>query len=223
MDRVDGWVHDGKLYLRVVDYKTGRKKFDLSDLQYGLGIQMLLYLFTLENEGEAYFGMPVVPAGVLYLPARNEILRQERHISPEKLRQAMEKELRRSGLVLSRPEVLQAMEHSALESPCYLPIHVGKEGNISGGIATAAQLGKLGRYVEKLLHEIARELSQGNIDADPCSHGPQDNACTYCEFASACCFEDGRGSDRMRPIGKVEPDAFWQFVEKKAGEEEAHG
>ena len=76
---------------------------------------------------------------------------------------------------------------------------------------------------EKLLHEIARELSQGNIDADPCSHGPQDNACTYCEFASACCFEDGRGSDRMRPIGKVEPDAFWQFVEKKAGEEEAHG
>lgn len=223
VDRVDGWVHDGKLYLRVVDYKTGRKKFDLSDLQYGLGIQMLLYLFTLENEGEAYFGMPVVPAGVLYLPARNEILRQERHISPEKLRQAMEKELRRSGLVLSRPEVLQAMEHSALESPCYLPIHVGKEGTISGGIATAAQLGKLGRYVEKLLHEIARELSQGNIDADPCSHGPQDNACTYCEFASACCFEDGRGSDRMRPIGKVEPDAFWQFVEKKAGEEEAHG
>ena len=223
VDRVDGWVHDGKLYLRVVDYKTGKKKFDLSDLQYGLGIQMLLYLFTLQNEGESYFNMPIVPAGVLYMPARDEILRQERNISPEKLQQAMEKELRRSGMVLSQPEVLQAMEHSALESPCYLPVHVGKEGNISGSIATTTQLGKLGRYVDKLLHEIARELSQGIIDADPCSHGPQDNACTYCEFASACCFEDGRGSDRMRPIGKVEPDVFWQFVEKKIGEEGAHG
>ena len=30
-DRVDGWLHDGKLYLRVVDYKTGRKAFSLSD------------------------------------------------------------------------------------------------------------------------------------------------------------------------------------------------
>ena len=133
----------------------------------------------------------------------------------------MEKELRRSGLVLSRPEVLQAMEHSALESPCYLPIHVGKEGNISGGIATAAQLGKLGRYVEKLLHEIARELSQGNIDADPCST-PQDNACTYCEFGLGLLLEDGRGSDRMR-LRKVEPGRFWQFVRKKAEREEAHG
>ena len=223
VDRVDGWVHDDKLYLRVVDYKTGRKSFDLSDLQYGLGIQMLLYLFTLEKEGQAYFGMPIVPAGVLYLPARDEILRQERNITPEKLQKAMEKELRRSGMVLAQPEVLQAMEHSALEAPCYLPIHVGKEGNISGGIATATQLGKLGRYVEKLLHEIAKEVSQGNVDADPCSHGPQDNACTYCEFASACYFEEGRGKDRMRPIAKVTAEDFWQFIEKKTGEEGDNG
>ena len=47
VDRVDGWLHDGRLYLRVVDYKTGKKSFDLSDLRYGLGIQMLLYLFAL--------------------------------------------------------------------------------------------------------------------------------------------------------------------------------
>ena len=43
-DRVDGWLHEGKLYLRVVDYKTGRKKFDLSDVLYGMNLQMLLYL-----------------------------------------------------------------------------------------------------------------------------------------------------------------------------------
>ena len=52
---MDGWLHDGRLYLRVVDYKTGKKSFDLSDLRYGLGIQMLLYLFTLEQEGARLF------------------------------------------------------------------------------------------------------------------------------------------------------------------------
>ena len=128
VDRVDGWVHDDKLYLRVVDYKTGRKSFDLTDLRYGLGIQMLLYLFTLSDQGSDYFGKEVVPAGVLYLPARDVLLRAERDISPEKLADAMHNELRRSGMVLSQPQVLQAMEHSALESPCYLPLRIGKDG-----------------------------------------------------------------------------------------------
>ena len=223
VDRVDGWIHDGKLYLRVVDYKTGKKSFDLTDVRYGLGIQMLLYLFTLSEKGSEYFGREVVPAGVLYLPARDVIVKAERNISPEKLSDIMHKELRRSGMVLSRPHVLQAMEHSALESPCYLPLRINKNGDISGGVATAAQFGKLGGYVDRLLHQIARELEEGNIDADPCSRGPQDSACMYCEFASACNFEDGRGGDRMRYLHKTDEAEFWTMIEHAEGKEVPHG
>lgn len=98
VDRVDGWLKDGKIYVRVVDYKTGRKSFDLAEVRMGLDIQMLLYLFTLQKEGKAYFGQNVEPAGVLYLPARDELLAQERSIPPEKLAQERAKALRRSGL-----------------------------------------------------------------------------------------------------------------------------
>ena len=223
VDRVDGWIHDEKLYLRVVDYKTGKKSFDLTDLRYGLGIQMLLYLFTLKDKGAAYFGQEIVPAGVLYMPARDVILRADRGISQEKLADAMRKELRRSGMVLSEPDVLRAMEHSALEEPCYLPLRIGKDGSISGGVASAAQLGKLGGYVDRLLHQIARELENGNVDADPCSRGPQDSACTWCEFASACYFEEGSGRDRMRHLRKTDEAEFWQTIEKTEGEEVSHG
>ena len=223
VDRVDGWIHDEKLYLRVVDYKTGKKSFDLTDLRYGLGIQMLLYLFTLKDKGAAYFGQEIVPAGVLYMPARDVILRADRGISQEKLADAMRKELRRSGMVLSEPDVLRAMEHSALEEPCHLPLRIGKDGSISGGVASAVQLGKLGGYVDRLLHQIARELENGNVDADPCSRGPQDSACTWCEFASACYFEEGSGRDRMRHLRKTDEAEFWQTIEKTEGEEVSHG
>lgn len=101
-------------------------------------------------------GHEVEPAGVLYLPARDDILAAERNISPEKLAQETAKQLRRSGLLLSDPSVLQAMEHTSLTEPKFLPLRVGRDGSISGSIASAAQLGKLGRYVEKLLHQIAR-------------------------------------------------------------------
>ncbi|MGM9661572.1 MAG: PD-(D/E)XK nuclease family protein [Oscillospiraceae bacterium] len=209
VDRVDGWLHEGRLYLRVVDYKTGRKSFDLADVRYGLNLQMLLYLFTLQSQGESRFGYPIEPAGVLYMPARDTLLRQSRNIGEEALRHAFEKEMTRSGLVLSDPAVLRAMEHSALESPCYLPVRVKKDGSLSGSLADAEMLGSLGRHVERQLRAILREMAAGTVDADPCCRSEEETACRYCDFSAACHFEDGRGGDHLRYIRPVTTEEFW--------------
>ena len=216
VDRVDGWVRDGKLYLRVVDYKSGRKAFDLSAVKIGLDIQMLLYLFTLQKEGQAYFHRPVEPAGVLYLPARDEILTAERSVTPEELTRRREKELRRSGLVLAEPEVLQAMEHESLTEPHYLPVRVGRDGSLSGSVASAAQLGRLGNYLDRLLREIAQEVREGNIDADPCCHSEDDSYCQYCDWAGACHFQDGRDGDHLHYILPVKAEEFWKSLEEES-------
>ena len=215
VDRVDGWVKEGKLYLRVVDYKSGRKSFDLGAVRMGLDIQMLLYLFTLQKEGKAYFGKEIEPAGVLYLPARDQVLPASRTVTAEKLRAMREKELRRSGLLLAEPAVLRAMEHEALEEPHFLPLQVRRDGSLSGSIASAAQLGKLGRYVEKLLHEITCEIRDGNIDADPCCKTEEDTPCRYCDWAEACHFCDGKGGDHLRYIQPVQRDEFWKLLEEE--------
>ena len=215
VDRVDGWLKDGKLYLRVVDYKSGKKSFDLSAVRMGLDIQMLLYLFTLQKTGAARFGAQIEPAGVLYLPARDDILSAQRNISPEKLRAEREKQLRRSGLLLAEPRVLQAMEHEALTEPRYLPLRVNKSGDLSGSLASAAQLGKLGRYVETLLRDIAGEVRRGVIDADPCCRTEEDSPCRCCEWAPACHFQDGRDGDHLTYILPVKPEEFWQEIKGK--------
>lgn len=215
VDRIDGWVKDEKLYLRVVDYKSGKKAFDLSAVKLGLDIQMLLYLFTLQKHGTAYFGREIEPAGVLYLPARDEILSAERNILPEKLESERRKTLKRSGLLLSEPEVLQAMEHDALKAPQYLPVRVNRNGDLSGSIASAAQLGKLGQYIEKLLHQINDEVRQGNIDADPCCHSEEDRVCRFCDWADACHFQDGRDGDHLHYILPVKQEEFWELMERE--------
>ena len=217
VDRVDGWLKDGKLYLRVVDYKTGKKAFDLTDVRYGLGIQMLLYLFTLQREGSSYFGSPVEPAGVLYMPARDIILQADRALPPDKIEDMLRRELRRTGMLLGEPEVLTAMEHSALESPCYLPVGVTKDGAMQGlassVLVSTAQMGKMARYIDSLLHRVAREIGEGNIDADPCTRGPQDSACAWCAFQSACWFDESR--DKPHYLRKTTPEEFWQVVDEE--------
>lgn len=218
VDRVDGWIKDDKLYLRVVDYKSGKKKFDLANVRMGLDIQMLLYLFALQKEGAEFFGKEIEPAGVLYLPARDEILPAERGISQEALQKEREKTLKRSGLLLEDPAVLQAMEHEALTEPHYLPLRISKDGNLSGSLASAARLGKLGAYVDRLLGQISDELCSGNIDADPCCHSEEDSQCRFCDWVSACQFRDGRDRDRLRYILPVKPEEFWKELEEGGGD-----
>ena len=76
--------------------------------------------------------------------------------------------------------------------------------------------------MDRLLHQIAGEISRGNIDADPYVRGPQDSACTYCAFASACYFDAGR--DGHRRLYKTDAETFWTMLEgENAGEEEHHG
>ena len=220
VDRVDGWEKDGKLYLRVVDYKTGRKEFKLSDVRMGLDIQMLLYLFTLQAEGEGYFGMPIEPAGVLYFPARDEILSEERNVTPERLAADRSQALRRCGLLLRDPEVLRAMEHEALEKPVYLPIRVNKAGDISKSLASAKQLGQLRRYVDRLLRQITREIRDGNIDADPVFQTTVKGACDYCQWAGACHFQEGHGRDQRHYQEKMDEEEFWETLRKEEGGED---
>ena len=80
-------------------------------------------------------------------------------------------------------------------------------------LADAAQMGKMGRYVDGLLRKVARELGDGNIDADPCRRGPQESACDWCPFASACWFDEKR--DKPHYLQKTTPEEFWQLVDEE--------
>ena len=214
VDRVDGWVHDGRLYLRVVDYKTGRKSFDLTEVWNGLGLQMLLYLFTLEEKGQGLYGLPVEGAGVLYLPARDAVVRGSRAMSEEQRQKAVDKELVRRGLVLDDPEVLSAMEKGD-GSYRFLPLKVSKStGKISGDALVSAQrLGRLQKHIQRVLEDICAEIASGNIAADPFWRGPEKNACRFCDYAAACQFEEGRGGDCRRWLPNVTAQQFWENVE----------
>lgn len=221
VDRVDGWEHEGKLYLRVVDYKTGRKSFDLTDVWNGMGLQMLLYLFTLQREGRALFGKETVPAGVLYLPARDPVISGSRDMTEEERRRELDKALRRKGLVLDDPAVLEAMEHAGPEGTRFLPLRVSKSaGTVTGeALVSAERLGRLERHIDRVLRQIGAELAAGNIAADPFWKGPEKNACHYCDYAEACHFEEGRGGDCRRWLPTVDAQTFWRGVEEQDGRE----
>jgi len=211
-DRVDGWVHDGKLYIRVVDYKTGRKAFSLSDVWYGMGLQMLLYLFSLGKNGDKLYGAKdIIPAGVLYAPAREVFIPTKTDMSDAEILKERQKSLRRSGLILSDPEVINAMEHG--EAPQYIPVKF-KGGEPTGdSLATAERLGLLSEHIQKTLCDMASELRRGSIAADPYYRGQQENACINCDYLSACRFVNGENGESVRYMPKLPATKIWNRLE----------
>ena len=218
VDRVDQWLHGGKRYLRVVDYKTGKKSFDFADVEDGRGLQMLLYLFALCREGERVLGSgEMVPAGVLYVPARTPLVDGERGMTDREVAQARDRLLRRQGLVLNDPDVLCAMERAGGDY-CFLPVSRGRGG--ADSLVSQAQMDALDRFVTQALAAAAGELAAGNIDADPYWHGADKNPCRWCDYRAACHFEEGCGDARRFRRG-VSAKEFWKWMELR--KEDGHG
>lgn len=222
VDRVDGWEKDGKLYLRVVDYKTGKKAMDLRDVFYGVGLQMLIYLFALQREGSGrYGGREIVPAGVLYSPARDAIVSSKTDLSDEELRDEREKLIKYSGLILADSEVIAAMDSGSGKR---LPVTVSsRTGELTGSLASAEQLGKLGRTVDRLIGEMADEVRRGAINANPYLKGKLESACMFCKFHDACHFADGTGGEGFRRFSKLRDAEVWELIDKENGGQEEGG
>ena len=138
VDRVDVWNNGYCNYFRVVDYKTGRKDFDYCDVFNGIGLQMLLYMFALEQEGADVLCEKPIPAGVQYFAARSPFITASGKLTDEQAAAEHGKTWKRKGLILADEAVVNAMEPEG--SPKRLGCKLNKEGELTGDIATREQL-----------------------------------------------------------------------------------
>lgn len=214
IDRVDIMKKNGKRYVRVVDYKSGAKSFALHDILYGLNLQMLLYLFTIQENGTGELA-ETIPAGVLYMPVREHFISESRDAGDEKLAAEREKQWRMSGLLLEDEEVLRGMEREV--AGVFIPAKLGKNGlDAKSSLAGKAEMGRLSRKVKEMVVKMAESLTGGGIGATPVL-AEDYLTCEYCDYRAVCGFEPG---DPIREVAKIERPEIYKLLEE---EEQAHG
>lgn len=213
IDRVDAWLHGDTLYLRLVDYKTGKKGLELSDVFRGRNLQLLIYLFALQAQGRDYFldqlkdkveveeDFQLKAAAVSYFPAREVVIQGSNTMTPKAWQKELDKKLERSGISLYDETVLDALEKVGTDGYRFLPLTVRSSGATVGkGLLTPLQMEDLESHVQEMLSSVCFELGEGNINADPYWQGEDNNVCQYCDYVTACHFEEGRGGDCRRYI-----------------------
>ena len=206
IDRVDAMEAGEESYVRVIDYKTGGKDFQLSDVLDGLNLQMLIYLAALIESKK------VSPAGVLYMPAKRPSVSAERRNPPEKARKKADESLCMKGVILGEgEEMIRSMEKEAAGQ--YIPVSIKKE-KISGEeyLLTREEFYEIARYIKKKIARMAQRLQQGEVDASPLLRNHL--GCSFCPYGSVC------GRERTEDDVMEEKISKQEFFERLRGEEE---
>ena len=190
VDRVDVMEKDGIKYVRIVDYKTGKKEFKLSELFDGLNIQMVLYLMALEKNGKKYYG-DIVPSGVLYLPSRIGVSNylDKRSPSPENVAAQKRVSGKLSGMVLDSPVVFNGMGVDEISD--YFPVGYKKDGSSRGSFYSLQNFRNLSKVIDKKIINMGESLHKGEIAPVPCGSNGEGKMCKYCSYLSVCGYEDG--------------------------------
>ena len=215
VDRVDLWRRGESSYFRVVDYKTGKKDFDYCDVFNGVGLQMLLYLFALEDGGASVAGEKRISAGIQYFPARAPYVSADGAMTEEEAQAQRRKDWKRPGLLLEDTDSLTAMDPS--ENWELLRCDKDKNGQITGDVASRQQLGTLKQYVKMLLEKMVDHIAEGDTTANPYSRGTSYDACTFCPYGNICHKETVAS---RRNFKAVKPQKFWEDVYREV---EHHG
>lgn len=182
IDRVDVYTDMlGRRYVRVIDYKTGRRSFRLGDVLWGLNMQMLVYLAALVESGEE------TAAGVLYMPAAEPSVPADRGADPASILEEAGKQLRMNGLVLSDQEIIQAMEAGAKGK--FIPAALNKDGSVRAKSSALSQeeLQTVLAYSKRLIAAMGEELLEGRVQASPVMKNK--NTCQYCPYSPVCARE----------------------------------
>ena len=198
IDRVDTYVRNNEKYIRIIDYKTGKKTFKLSDVYYGLNMQMLLYLSAIDKNGSQKFSeekkYSLAPAGILYTPSTPDSSSKIFNSPDEKAKNSDEqqKNFKMSGLLIKDKEILSAMEDNI--KGIYIPAKDDVEK--CENLVTLAQYGNIFKYIDKKFTSMAQSLFDGNIERNPVKSSF--DACQFCDYKTVCGYEKGKKSNDFK-------------------------
>jgi len=202
--------NDNGKYIRIIDYKSSSKDLNLSNVYYGLQLQLLTYLDSAVSKNNYN------PAGVLYFNLSDPIVRTKKDVSKEELEDLIKKQFKMKGLILADVNLFKLMDKTMEQDSTYLPIKLNKNGEIAktSSVATSEQFKDLQKHIRKLLKEILQQMLSGDISINPYWMDKK-TPCTYCKYKSICGFDINQPWNKYNYINKLSNEEVF----KKIGDE----
>ena len=191
IDRLDTYQEDNRVYVKVIDYKSGSTKFDLLKIYHGTQLQLVVYMnAAMELEKKKHPGREIVPGGLFYYHIDDPVIEVTGEMTELEIKDAVLKELKPDGVVNSEEAIYRAMDDVFESKSDVIPVELKKSGELSSrsSIVTTEEFDILKEYVNKSIIEKGNEIYSGNVKVSPFVEG-QSSGCEYCPYKSVCGFD----------------------------------
>lgn len=219
IDRIDTYETDEKVYVKVMDYKSGHKDFDAVSFYYGHSMQLVLYLEqAMERLKKENKNKEIIPAAMLYYVVSDPMVEGVK-MNKEQLEIALDKELVMKGLVNYEDDICNMLDEDlkkASYSSNVISVSTNKDGNFKkdSEICSTETFQKLSDYVNEKMLEIGSQIKDGEIEKKPYKNGEK-TGCTYCPYRGVCGFDVSVPGYCYDKIELSEEEAMSKIVSKE--------
>ncbi len=191
IDRIDVDEDDRNVYVKVIDYKSGSRSFDLAALYYGLQLQLVVYMNAgMELEKRKHPDKEIIPAALLYYHIDDPAVECPVELTEEQINEQIAARLRMNGLVNDAPGIVERLDGTMEGKSDVIPVERKKDGSFSArsSLMSGEDLKTVSEYVNRKVAGIGRGILNGGIALNPYEMGTEE-ACTYCAYKNVCGFE----------------------------------
>lgn len=227
IDRIDVFEDGESKVVKIVDYKSGSRRFHLSDVFYGLQIQLVVYLDAIIQNAHYLKADSLIPGGVFYFKIDDPMVQMDVY-KPEEVASSIRQALKMDGLVVKDVNVITAMDDSmeAGSKSDVIPAELKKDGSVSSRSSAidAEDFKRLIEHVRHLMAEIGQEIVGGKIKIEPCRYSGV-TSCDYCPYRGICQFDQLFENNRYRYMKKKKSEEVLEELRSKAqqeGKEDEH-
>ena len=216
IDRIDVSEDTEHVYVKVIDYKSGNRKFDLAALYYGLQLQLVVYMnAAMEMESRKHPDKEIVPAALLYYHIDDPTIETPVELTDEQINEQILAKLRMNGVVNSDPGVVERLDRYMQDKSVVIPVEKKKDGSFSArsGVLSREEMQLISSYVDAKIRSIGREILDGKIADNPYEKGNEE-ACTYCAYKKVCGFDGSIPGYEKRQLEDLDKQALMQRMQE---------
>ena len=202
IDRVDLCKDKDKVYVKVLDYKTGSKAFDVVALYHGLQLQLMVYMdAAVKMTQKHYPDKEVIPAGVFYYRLNDPLVEKKVVGEEEEIWQKVLKELKVDGVMNLKDETLEHLDHCQAGESAVIPVKYNKNGSLSKNskVASEQEFEVMMRHALGKVFKVHQKILSGEVAAFPYRR-KQESGCDYCAYRHICGFDQKIPGYKYRDI-----------------------